>query len=249
MTVCKHKRKCHDGEKHKRKRHGAYEYKRNAMVVRECELREYKTCESHGGHMNYLKKIIAGVGRWRTLPVFVLIWAMILPISGCGGSGEELRGTIEQGQELLGELSALMEDARNLIGDVADAVNSPDGMVDAGEILDRDGSYTSKADVALYIHTYGELPGNFMTKKEAEALGWSGGSLGKYAEGMSIGGDRFGNYEGILPKTKGRTYKECDIDTLGKKSRGAKRIVFSNDGLVYYTEDHYESFELLYGEE
>ena len=60
---------------------------------------------------------------------------------------------------------------------------------------------------------------------------------------------RFGNYEGLLPEADGRTYTECDIDTLGADSRGAKRIVFSNDGLIYYTEDHYETFELLYGEE
>ena len=65
----------------------------------------------------------------------------------------------------------------------------------------------------------------------------------------SIGGDRFGNYEGLLPETEGRRYTECDIDTMGRSSRGAKRIVFSNDGLIYYTGDHYKSFELLYGEE
>ena len=65
---------------------------------------------------------------------------------------------------------------------------------------------------------------------------------------MSIGGDRFGNYEELLPDANGRTWTECDIDTLHAKSRGAKRIVFSNDGLIYYTDDHYESFELLYGE-
>ena len=115
--------------------------------------------------------------------------------------------------------------------------------------LDRNGTYTSKEDVALYIHLYGELPKNFMTKNEARDLGWSGGGLERYAPGMCIGGDRFGNYEGVLPKKKGRTYTECDIDTLGAKSRGAKRIVFSNDGLIYYTDDHYETFELLYGEE
>lgn len=115
--------------------------------------------------------------------------------------------------------------------------------------LDEAGSYTSKEDVALFIHLYGRLPDNFITKKEAEALGWSGGSLEPYAPGKCIGGNRFGNYEGLLPEAKGRTYTECDIDTLGAKSRGAKRIVFSNDGLIYYTEDHYESFELLYGEE
>ncbi len=113
----------------------------------------------------------------------------------------------------------------------------------------EDGSYTSKEDVALYIHTYGHLPDNFITKKEARSLGWEGGSLEPYAPGKCIGGDRFGNYEGLLPEKEGRTFTECDIDTLGKKSRGAKRIIFTNDGFVYYTEDHYESFELLYGEE
>ena len=115
--------------------------------------------------------------------------------------------------------------------------------------LDRDGSYTTKEDVALYIHLYGELPANFITKDEARDLGWEGGGLENYAPGKCIGGDRFGNYEGLLPDAKGRTWTECDIDTLGKSSRGAKRIVFSNDGLIYYTDDHYESFTQLYGEE
>ncbi len=115
--------------------------------------------------------------------------------------------------------------------------------------LDRDGVYTSKEDVALYLYLYGELPDNFITKKEARKLGWEGGSLEPYAPGKCIGGDRFGNYEGILPEASGRTYKECDIDTLYASSRGAKRIVYSSDGLIYYTEDHYASFELIYPEE
>lgn len=115
--------------------------------------------------------------------------------------------------------------------------------------LDEDGSYTSKEDVALYIHLYGHLPSNYITKKEAEKLGWPGGYLEPYAPGKSIGGSRFYNNEGLLPSKDGRIYTECDIDTQGAKSRGAKRIVFSNDGLIYYTGDHYASFELLYGEE
>lgn len=115
--------------------------------------------------------------------------------------------------------------------------------------LDRNGSYISRDDVALYIHQYGKLPGNFITKAEAQKLGWSGGSLEKYAPGKSIGGNRFGNYEGKLPKKSGRTYTECDIDTRGASARGAKRIVFSNDGLIYYTNDHYNTFTLLYGNE
>ena len=114
-------------------------------------------------------------------------------------------------------------------------------------LIDRDGIYTSKEDVALYLHTYGCLPGNFITKNEARDLGWEGGSLEPFAPGMCIGGDRFGNYEGLLPED--RDYTECDIDTLGASKRGAKRIVFSDDGLIYYTDDHYESFTLLYGEE
>ena len=116
--------------------------------------------------------------------------------------------------------------------------------------VSEDGAYWTKDEHALYIHLYGRLPKNYITKEKAKSLGWPGsGSLDPYASGCSIGGDYFGNYEGLLPKKKGRKYTECDIDTRGKKSRGAKRIVFSNDGLIYYTDDHYESFTLLYGEE
>jgi len=115
--------------------------------------------------------------------------------------------------------------------------------------LDPEGSYTTKEAVAQYLNYFGELPSNFITKKEARALGWSGGGLEAYAPGKSIGGDRFGNYEGLLPDAPGREYYECDIDTMGASSRGAKRIVYSNDGLIYYTDDHYESFTLLYPED
>lgn len=110
----------------------------------------------------------------------------------------------------------------------------------------EDGIYTAKDDVALYIHTYNKLPSNFITKKEAQALGWQGGGLEPYLKNGCIGGDYFGNYEGQLPKAEGRDYYECDIDTLKSDVRGAKRIVYSNDGLIFYTEDHYESFVQLY---
>ncbi|MBR5420553.1 MAG: ribonuclease [Lachnospiraceae bacterium] len=114
---------------------------------------------------------------------------------------------------------------------------------EAEALLDPDGSYCSKEDVALYLYTYHRLPSNYITKKEAEKLGWSGGSLEPYAPGKCIGGDRFGNYEGVLPDGD---YRECDIDTLGKK-RGQKRIVYDlTDWDIYYTGDHYESFTQLY---
>jgi guanyl-specific ribonuclease Sa len=122
-------------------------------------------------------------------------------------------------------------------------------LSEAAAVLKKDGIYTTKEDVGLYIHLYGKLPENFMTKQEAQKLGWKGGSLEPYAPDHCIGGSHFGNYEGLLPSKDGRTYTECDIDTLGASNRGAKRIVFSNDGLVYYTDDHYESFILLYGDE
>ena len=112
------------------------------------------------------------------------------------------------------------------------------------ETLDKDGWNYSKEDVSLYLYTYGELPDNYITKDEARDLGWDSqkGNLWEVAEGMCIGGDRFGNYEGLLPKDSGRQYYECDIDYDGGY-RNDKRIIYSNDGLIYYTEDHYESFE------
>jgi len=100
------------------------------------------------------------------------------------------------------------------------------------------------------IHTYGELPDNYITKDEAYDLGWNNkkGNLWDVAEGKSIGGDEFGNYEGNLPEANGRQYYECDIDYEGGY-RNSKRIVYSNDGLIYYTEDHYETFEEIVYEE
>lgn len=134
-----------------------------------------------------------------------------------------------------------------------DSMSEDDGSYDEAEIIekiDEDGYYTSKEDVALYIYTYEKLPKNFITKKGATDLGWKSkeGNLWDVTDKMSIGGDRFGNREGRLPNSKDRQYYECDIDYQGGY-RDAERIVYSNDGLVYYTEDHYESFTLIYGDE
>lgn len=114
-------------------------------------------------------------------------------------------------------------------------------------IILESGSYTTPEDVAEYIHTFGTLPENFITKDEAIALGWdkSKGNLWDIADGMSIGGDRFGNYEGLLPEADGRTWTECDVNYEGG-FRGSERIIFSNDGLIFYTDDHYKTFVQLY---
>lgn len=106
--------------------------------------------------------------------------------------------------------------------------------------------YYDLENVVLYLDLYGELPPNFITKAKARELGWSGGSVEDYFAGGAIGGDFFGNYEELLPKAGGRSYHECDIDTNGASGRGAKRLVFSSDGLYFYTSDHYESFSQVY---
>ena len=188
--------------------------------------------------------------------ILALILALVMALSlfGCAAVPEELGGLVET-LPLLTEPAdtepAATEPLETLPIETEPVETEPAETEpeETEALLDPDGWYYSAEDVALYLVTYGELPGNFITKSQARKLGWEGGSVQKFQEGAAIGGDKFGNREGILPKADGRQYYECDIDTDGKSSRGAKRIVFSNDGLIYYTEDHYETFILLYGEE
>lgn len=107
--------------------------------------------------------------------------------------------------------------------------------------LDPDGHYTSKNDVALYIHLYHRLPGNYITKSQGDR---QYGDYHNIPTSMNIGGDVFKNREKLLPS--GYTYYECDIGTRGGSNRGARRIVFTTSGIVYYTSDHYKSFTRLY---
>lgn len=129
----------------------------------------------------------------------------------------------------------------------ASATRGAERGSEAGSGIREDGSYTSRDEVALYLHTYGKLPKNFISKKDAEEQGFrfGEGDFGEAFPGMSVGGSRFGNYEGQLPEKSGRRYYECDIDYQGGR-RNAKRIVYSNDGLIFYTDDHYKSFTQLY---
>ena len=110
--------------------------------------------------------------------------------------------------------------------------------------VEKNGYYSTMEEVSVYLAQYGRLPGNYLTKRDAQALGWdnSRGNLWQVAYGCSIGGDRYGNYEGRVPDARGRSWKECDIDYDGGY-RGPKRIVFSSDGLIYYTGNHYKSFD------
>ncbi|HLQ99382.1 MAG TPA: ribonuclease domain-containing protein [Sphingobacterium sp.] len=103
---------------------------------------------------------------------------------------------------------------------------------------------TEESVVIAYLKEHQKLPDYYINKKEAKQLGWipSKGNLCEVLPGKAIGGDYFGNFEGNLPMQKGRKYYEADINyNCGR--RGAERIVFSNDGLIYITKDHYNSFE------
>ena len=165
----------------------------------------------------------------------VLLTLLALLLAACGMTDSyESKSSSTQASEEQTEQTEYSEEAEEAEAD-ADAI-------------DEDASYNTKDEVALYLHTYGHLPDNYITKDEAEDAGWKteGLDLDEACPGMSIGGDRFGNREGLLPNAKGRVWYECDIDYNGGRSRGPKRIVYSNDGLIYYTQDHYESFEQLY---
>lgn len=151
---------------------------------------------------------------------------------------------------LAGCMRLFGEDMLEITAETAVEAFSDDEESPLANIPDSGGWYYDVENVVLYLSAYGSLPANYITKNEAADLGWSGGSVENYLEGAAIGGDRFGNREGLLPKADGRTYTECDIDTAGASSRGAKRLVFSNDGLYFYTEDHYNSFaEILIKED
>ncbi|MCR4787361.1 MAG: ribonuclease [Lachnospiraceae bacterium] len=154
--------------------------------------------------------------------ILVLLSSLIL--TGCTSA------RIEMGSKEPTETKSKIEST------VEDEESAPEKEADT---IDEDGFYYDLESVVLYLDEYGKLPSNYITKKEAEKLGWEGGPVSDYVEGGALGGTHFGNYEKLLPEGN---YKECDIDTENAKGRGAKRLVYSDDGKYYYTDDHYESF-------
>lgn len=199
------------------------------------------------------------INRYRELirrNVLILLLAVSLSaVSGCGAapatggyaaSVSAFDAAETAAAEESAEAGSLSETTADSEADGTTEKSDMAGTLADDDALPEDGYYYSKEEVSEYLHVYHHLPSNYMTKKEARALGWEGGPLEPYATGMAIGGDVFGNYEGNLPED--HTYHECDIDTEGK-SRGAKRLVWSDDWAIYYTGDHYETFELLYESE
>ena len=193
----------------------------------------------------------------KKLLALLLALACLLALTGCQ--------VVDTAQIVEKSVTTLQELADAALSDETEAPESGDQFVTAespeeapqdeaapadevSETTDTVGEHTYYYDVdhvVLYLDTYGHLPENYITKDEARALGWEGGSVEVYQEGAAIGGDRFGNREGLLPEQTGRSYTECDINTDGADSRGAARLIFSNDGLYFYTSDHYASFTEL----
>lgn len=195
--------------------------------------------------------------KWISKWLLALLSTVMVLASLVGCSSSEVNEALDVAIEVLEVVEALEEavaetaDEETLMSTESSIGQQTEALPEF--MIDEDGHYTSKEEVALYIHTYGKLPSNYISKDEAEDLGWKkkdgeAGQLHVVAPGMSIGGSYFGNYEGLLPEKKGRKYYECDINYV-KGNRGAERIVYSNDGLIFYTGDHYESFEQLYPQE
>lgn len=103
-------------------------------------------------------------------------------------------------------------------------------------------SITEETTVINYVKENHKLPEYYITKKEAKKLGWnpSKGNLCEVLPGKAIGGDHFSNREKKLPKDE--QYFEADVN-YNCGNRNADRIVFTKDGEVYLTKDHYRSFE------
>jgi|GEM_PF-3005849 len=170
--------------------------------------------------------------------VFVLSLGML---TGCGKKADRSETTKIQTTTGVATTLAIEESSQHQNGTGAGVGGEFEegGSVDGLPPVKEKGTYDTKEEVAAYIVAFGKLPSNYITKDEARKLGWSGGSVERYAPGKCIGGDRFGNYEGKLPKGD---YTECDIDTLDYKDRGSRRLVFSDEE-IYYTHDHYRHFE------
>ena len=170
----------------------------------------------------------------RLLPLLLAL--LLLLTAACGGNETAVSET-EQVERSSAQTPAVAEEELPELT-LLDEPEEPEN----GKLPVYGEYYYDLVNVVLYLDTYDELPPNYITKSEARALGWEGGSVEDYLAGAAIGGDSFGNREGLLPKAAGRSYTECDIDTDGYGSRGARRLVFSNDGLYFYTSDHYEHF-------
>ncbi len=183
--------------------------------------------------------------------IVLLVAILILSLSGC--DLEERLDNIadpKTPEETPAEEEDGIEEENGGDEEENDVEDEDDDSYQTVPDVELGGRYTTPEEEAYYLHLYEELPPNYLTKSEAYDKGWvpSEGNLWDVTDEKLIGGDRFYNREGRLPNASGRLYYEADVNYDGGY-RGAERLVYSNDGLVYYTEDHYDSFTLMYGDE
>lgn len=175
------------------------------------------------------------------LKLLIASFAILLTFAGCGNIAS---GGAESGSkaQAASQISSQAQSSKASSQASSQAASQEPSSKKTAP-LDEHGTYDSAQDVADYLLYYHKLPENYMTKNEARKMGWEGGALNQVVPGKCIGGDVFSNLEGALPENA--TYHECDIDTINSKTRGSKRIVWSEDFKIYYTKDHYENFELI----
>ncbi|MBQ8145790.1 MAG: ribonuclease [Clostridia bacterium] len=94
-----------------------------------------------------------------------------------------------------------------------------------------------------HLKTFQKLPDYYVSREDAEDAGWVNwrGNLDKVLPGKMIGGSIYQNRDGKLPTTGGRIWYEADINYDGGY-RNNDRILYSNDGLIFVTYDHYKTF-------
>lgn len=117
------------------------------------------------------------------------------------------------------------------------------------EAVEESGLYTTRDSVAAYLCKFDKLPSNYVDKNEGISLyeTKTGNTFSKWnfnpwtTLGVMIGGDVFENREGLLPSG---SYHEADVD-YSAKNRGTKRLIYQSDCVIYYTADHYETFNRL----
>lgn len=116
-------------------------------------------------------------------------------------------------------------------------------VVLAKQTNDTLAALTSEQTVVNYLRQNHRLPDYYVTKRQARDAGWDAraGNLCQVLPGKAIGGDRFSNREGRLPSAYKRIWREADINYRCGR-RGADRVLFASDGLIYVSRDHYKQF-------
>ncbi|TKI83141.1 hypothetical protein FC701_18810 [Bacillus mycoides] len=130
-----------------------------------------------------------------------------------------------------------------VVGTVEDIEKKAKNLEKAAKTTNFTKYPTGFDEVTKYVNEHKKLPDNYITKEQAKSLGWKGkeGNLHEVAPGKSMGGEIFANKEGLLPSAPGRAWYEADINYISGY-RGNDRIVYSSDGLLYKTSDHYKTF-------